>query len=131
VARAIGTQLIGWSNSTSAGVSLSFDVANVVATRISEEFVSYDIAYDVSQVAVDATTCLAREVGLQYDRFQQRDMPKWNGDSLASLVLVEECFYYLSASETEKIPENLPRITGPRQDRTRHRLCYGQAFIRS
>ena len=60
------------------------------------------IGYDISQVAVDKGAERAREAGLKNFRFQQCDMAKWNGDSSISLVLAEECLYYLSKIDVER-----------------------------
>ena len=60
------------------------------------------IGYDISQVAVEKGAERAREAGLQNARFQQCDMAKWKGDSSVSVVLAEECIYYLTAKDTEE-----------------------------
>ncbi len=54
------------------------------------------IGYDISEVAVGRARARAREAGLMYCHFEQCDMAKWKGTSGVSLVVAEECLYYLT-----------------------------------
>jgi trans-aconitate methyltransferase len=62
---------------------------------------SFYRGYDISGVAVAAATEKARRAGLQNCAFQQGDMAQWQGDTGASLIVLEECLYYLSPSKAE------------------------------
>jgi cyclopropane fatty-acyl-phospholipid synthase-like methyltransferase len=57
--------------------------------------------YDISAVAVMRATERAHEAGLKNCYFEQCDMAQWKGSSDVSLVVLEECIYYLSARKIE------------------------------
>ena len=59
------------------------------------------IGYDISAVAVQKAALRVRQMGLLNCRFEQCDMACWHGVSETSLVLAEECLYYLSSREIE------------------------------
>lgn len=55
--------------------------------------------YDISEVAIGAAIARANKNGLTNCEFQQCDMSRWSGCSDASLILLEECLYYLSVPQ--------------------------------
>lgn len=55
--------------------------------------------YDISAVAIDRATHRARTSGIESMYFIQQDMAKWRGAQAVSLILIEECLYYLSSKE--------------------------------
>lgn len=59
------------------------------------------MGYDISEVAVQRASERARASGLTNCSFEQCDMAKWQGASQASLILAEECLYYLNPSDME------------------------------
>lgn len=61
---------------------------------------SYYKGYDISQVAVNAAKKRAQgQFGIEYN---QGDMVNWQGESKkASIIVAEECLYYLKISEIE------------------------------
>lgn len=62
---------------------------------------SHYFGYDISAVAVARARERAREAGLTNCYFEQCDMVQWEGTSGVSLVIVEECIYYLRPKEIE------------------------------
>ena len=57
---------------------------------------------DISEVAIRKASARAAQAGVNNCHFQQGDMAKWDGSFLASLILVEECLYYLSLRDIER-----------------------------
>ena len=55
--------------------------------------------YDISGVAVDLANKKAKKNGLSNCTFEQCDMSQWLGYSGASLILLEECLYYLNSAQ--------------------------------
>lgn len=66
-----------------------------------EAFSSYS-GYDISQVAVERAKRRAIKAGATNIQFEQCDMSRWNGTDNVSLILAEECLYYLTACDTER-----------------------------
>jgi cyclopropane fatty-acyl-phospholipid synthase-like methyltransferase len=62
---------------------------------------SHYIGYDISSVAVRRARDRASEGGLIHCQFEQCDMAQWTGTSGVSLVVIEECLYYLTPREAE------------------------------
>ena len=60
------------------------------------------IGYDISEVAIENAKRRARQEGLENIHFEQCDMAKWNGTNGVSLIVVEECLYYLSPATVER-----------------------------
>jgi trans-aconitate methyltransferase len=67
----------------------------------SNSFSGY-IGYDISEVAVCRARHRAYEAGLTRCRFEQGDMAKWKGGSGITLIVAEECLYYLSPRGCKK-----------------------------
>ena len=63
-------------------------------------FSSY-AGFDISDVAITKANQTATERGLEGCAFFQMDMAAWLGDSNVSLILVQECLYYLKQREQE------------------------------
>jgi trans-aconitate methyltransferase len=59
------------------------------------------IGYDISEVAIQRAKERVHESGLTNCNFEQCDMAKWLGVSSASLIVVEECLYYLTPPDVE------------------------------
>ena len=57
------------------------------------------LGYDISAVAIELASKKASENGLSNCIFKQCDMTNWAGYSGASLILLEECLYYLNATQ--------------------------------
>jgi 2-polyprenyl-3-methyl-5-hydroxy-6-metoxy-1,4-benzoquinol methylase len=57
--------------------------------------------YDISEVAIGIASKKASENGLANCNFEQCDMSQWAGYSGASLILLEECLYYLTAAQIQ------------------------------
>lgn len=57
--------------------------------------------YDISGVAIGRAIERAKSAGLAGCSFEQLDMARWPGSSGVSLIVAEECLYYLAARETE------------------------------
>jgi len=53
------------------------------------------IGVDISDVAIQSARQKAVELGLTMCRFEQGDMSSWPGSPFATLILIEECLYYL------------------------------------
>ena len=64
-------------------------------------FSSY-LGYDISQIAIEKAKRRVVEQGVKEVQFESCKMEEWDGSQDISLILVEECLYYLSASECEK-----------------------------
>ncbi|MGA1194588.1 MAG: class I SAM-dependent methyltransferase [Kiritimatiellia bacterium] len=62
---------------------------------------SFYRGYDISGVAINSATQKARRAGLQNCAFARGDMAHWQGDTGASLIVLEECLYYLSTPKAE------------------------------
>ena len=60
---------------------------------------------DISSVAIRIASERAREANLRGCRFDCGDMASWTGLQGLSLVLAEECLYYLSPASAEKFLE--------------------------
>ena len=54
------------------------------------------IGYDISPTAIERARQRASLAGLSDCRFEQCDMSKWTGLASISLILAEECLYYLN-----------------------------------
>jgi cyclopropane fatty-acyl-phospholipid synthase-like methyltransferase len=63
-------------------------------------FSSY-VGYDISEIAVSRARDNVRAAGLTNCQFEQRDMASWEGTSGVSLVVAEECLYYLDPKDAE------------------------------
>ena len=59
------------------------------------------LGIDISDVAIAKAKQLAHERQLKACEFSQMDMTRWPGDAGVSLVLVEECLYYLDEKAQE------------------------------
>ena len=59
------------------------------------------VGYDISEVAVQRANQRAAASARSDLRFEQCDMAKWPGSDGASLILAEECLYYLPPAEIE------------------------------
>lgn len=57
--------------------------------------------FDISDVAVERATRRAAASGITACHFQQVDMAEWPGSHSVSLILAEECLYYLSPVQAE------------------------------
>ncbi len=57
--------------------------------------------YDISAVAVGRAAQRAVALGRSDIRFEQMDMAKWPGADSVTLIVVEECLYYLDVSQIE------------------------------
>lgn len=55
--------------------------------------------YDISAVAIELANKKSSENGLSNCIFEQCDMSEWAGYPGASLILLEECLYYLNAAQ--------------------------------
>lgn len=62
--------------------------------------------YDISGVAVARAAEHARRAGLANCLFEQGDMARWPGDTGVSLIVLEECLYYLSPVDAVKFLQN-------------------------
>lgn len=62
---------------------------------------SHYMGYDISGVAIQRANERARMANLANCQFEQCDMAKWTGTSGASLIVAEECLYYLAKAEIE------------------------------
>jgi SAM-dependent methyltransferase len=62
------------------------------------------LGIDISQVAIRMATERCAQAGMLRCRFQAGDMAQWEGSNPpASLILFEECIYYLSPAEIEQL----------------------------
>ena len=52
--------------------------------------------YDISGVAIELANKKAKENGLSNCTFEQCDMSQWSGYAGVSLIVLEECLYYLN-----------------------------------
>ncbi|MDA8174666.1 MAG: class I SAM-dependent methyltransferase [Nitrospiraceae bacterium] len=60
------------------------------------------VGLDISDIAIAKARERTARIGLLNCRFEQADMSKWQGASEpASLIVLEECLYYLSAVQAE------------------------------
>jgi cyclopropane fatty-acyl-phospholipid synthase-like methyltransferase len=59
------------------------------------------LGMDIADVAVAHARQRAAEAQLQHCRFEQADMAKWRGASGISVILTEECLYYLKPAQIE------------------------------
>jgi len=59
------------------------------------------LGVDIADVAVTRARERAAQAGLGHCRFEQGDMAVWNGTSGLSVILVEECLYYLKPEQIE------------------------------
>ena len=57
--------------------------------------------YDISGVAIGIARKRATENGRSNCTFEQCDMSQWSGYAGATLILLEECLYYLSAAQIQ------------------------------
>src|SRR2546430_3291140 len=57
--------------------------------------------FDISDVAIRAAREKARNAGLQRCKFERCDMATWEGSDSASLILAEECIYYLTPARIQ------------------------------
>jgi cyclopropane fatty-acyl-phospholipid synthase-like methyltransferase len=55
--------------------------------------------YDISAVAIELANKKAGKNGLSNCTFEQCDMSEWSGYTGASLIILEECLYYLNAAQ--------------------------------
>jgi cyclopropane fatty-acyl-phospholipid synthase-like methyltransferase len=69
--------------------------------------------YDLSGVAIELANKKANENGLSNCAFDQCDMSEWAGYSGASLILLEECLYYLSAAQIKVFLDKCKRSLLP------------------
>jgi SAM-dependent methyltransferase len=60
------------------------------------------LGYDISTVAIRQARRRAAESGRTDVHYEQCDMAKWQGETPASLILLEECLYYLPPARIEK-----------------------------
>jgi cyclopropane fatty-acyl-phospholipid synthase-like methyltransferase len=60
------------------------------------------VGYDISEVAIERARERTVTAGLNSIDFKQCDIARWDGIDSASLILAEECLYYLSAANIEK-----------------------------
>lgn len=58
--------------------------------------------FDISGVAIERAKQRTVAAALDNVTFEQSDMAKWDGMDSASLILAEECLYYLSTAELEQ-----------------------------
>ena len=58
--------------------------------------------YDISDVAIERAKRRAADAHTENVQFEQCDMAHWNGSNGISLILAEECLYYLSSGECER-----------------------------
>ena len=59
--------------------------------------------YDVSEVAIAKAKLRAKSAGVVNCQFEIGDMASWEGCKSASLIVFEECLYYLSKAEVKRI----------------------------
>ena len=69
--------------------------------------------FDISDVAIARARHLAQRSGLNACEFYQVDMTQWRGDSSISLILLEECLYYLNKREQVEFLGRCCRSLGP------------------
>jgi len=67
----------------------------------SGSFAEY-VGYDISAVAIQRARQRAAELGRTDVRYEQCDMAQWQGGISASLILLEECLYYLAPGPMEE-----------------------------
>lgn len=60
------------------------------------------MGYDISEVAIERARKKAVIAVCDNVAFEQCDMARWDGFDRASLILAEECLYYLAATELER-----------------------------
>lgn len=60
------------------------------------------VGYDISDLAIHRAQRRASNAGILNCHFEQCDMASWPGSFNVSLIVVEECLYYLSSRDTEK-----------------------------
>jgi len=59
------------------------------------------LGIDISDKAIERAKIRTEQAGILRTTFQQANMAEWTGTSGASLVLAEECLYYLTPHEIE------------------------------
>jgi cyclopropane fatty-acyl-phospholipid synthase-like methyltransferase len=69
--------------------------------------------YDISGVAIELANKKAKENGLSNCAFEQCDMSEWVGYPGASLILLEECLYYLSPAQIKVFLDKCKRSLLP------------------
>ncbi len=69
--------------------------------------------YDISGVAIEFANKKAKESGLSSCTFEQCDMSQWSGNAGVSLILLEECLYYLNAAQIKVFLDKCKRSLLP------------------
>ncbi len=64
---------------------------------------SHYFGIDISDVAVRRAREWVLEAGMSHCEFEQSDMSEWPGASGVSLILAEECLYYLKPEQIESL----------------------------
>ena len=125
VLRAIGFRQLSWNKQFDAGRWTRGDIAPETRTLVTElcnggrlvefgcsdgvlpvsiprnQFSDY-LGFDISDSAIQQAQERVREAGLTGVTFSVCDMAKWQGGiSSVTLVVVDECLYYLSTAEVE------------------------------
>ena len=57
------------------------------------------VGIDISDVAIERAKARAKREEIENYKFIQADMSRWDGVSNASLILLEECLYYLKGKK--------------------------------
>jgi cyclopropane fatty-acyl-phospholipid synthase-like methyltransferase len=82
------------------GVVIEFGCAEgTLIDELPVEAYSRYQGYDISGVAIELANKKAKENGLSSCTFQQCDMSQWSGYAGVSLILLEECLYYLNVAQ--------------------------------
>ena len=75
----------------------------VLILAINPEVYGSYLGIDISDFALEAAVKKTQELGLFRCRFKQLDIAKWPGDSELSLIILEECLYYLNAAQQRQL----------------------------
>ena len=75
----------------------------ILISAINPEVYDSYLGIDISDVALEAAVKKTQELGLFRCRFKQLDIADWPGDSELSLVILEECLYYLNAAQQRQL----------------------------
>lgn len=69
---------------------------------LSEGAFSSYAGFDISEVAIGRARQKTTTSGRGNIRFERCDIESWEGNDIASLIVAEECLYYLSTIEVER-----------------------------
>jgi SAM-dependent methyltransferase len=71
------------------------------------------VGFDISAIAIERARQRACASGRRGLRFQQMDMAEWRAATGISLIVAEECLYYLNAPRTEQFLSECTRSLTP------------------